>query len=210
MLPRGVSETPRFCGNCGVPLGADVRFCRNCGAPVGEAQATVRTRPLWLVALLTFGSLSLYYYVWMARTWDELKRILKNEKMRPVWHALTQFVPIYSLFRLHAHFDTIRGLEGADSPIRVRPGWVVVAGAVAYALATASRFTDRWEGVLTVADFVILAGIATYGQWAMNAHAARGKARAIAGVTGVEWAAAVGAALLGLLLLFGAAAPFTR
>lgn len=42
----GVSDAPRFCRQCGVPLRGDARFCRHCGAevprPSGPSQGTAQ------------------------------------------------------------------------------------------------------------------------------------------------------------------------
>ena len=33
-VPAATNQVPRFCTNCGSPLGGNVRFCSNCGSAV--------------------------------------------------------------------------------------------------------------------------------------------------------------------------------
>ena len=46
---------------------------------------------------------------WFYITWKQY-RDHTDEKAFPVWHALTLIVPIYSLFRVHAHVRTFKEL----------------------------------------------------------------------------------------------------
>jgi len=70
-----------------------------------------RLRPPALVFALTALTFGLYAIVWLGLTWAEMKRDLRNPRMRPVWHALSMFAPIYSLFRFWAHFSTLHGMR---------------------------------------------------------------------------------------------------
>lgn len=60
-----------------------------------------------LVAICTFTTLGFFGLWWFYATWSELKREYQDEKMHPVWHTLTQLVPVYSYFRFHAHMEAI-------------------------------------------------------------------------------------------------------
>ena len=42
-----------------------------------------RSRPIWLVSLLTFVTGGFYLFFWAGATWSELKRELKDEDMQP-------------------------------------------------------------------------------------------------------------------------------
>ncbi|MBM2809533.1 MAG: hypothetical protein HW416_292 [Chloroflexi bacterium] len=119
-----------------------------------------RRRPAWLVAALTITSLPMtlflpfymlawlvqwwggkpgqiitflpYPLVWLAATWSEMKRELDDPDMHPWWHALSFLIPIYGLFRLHAHYRTIQELllqRGAASPVSGRGAVLGMIGA---------------------------------------------------------------------------------
>ena len=82
-----------------------------------------------LMSVLSYG---LYLLYWFYLTWKQYRDHTGTDAY-PVWHALTLFVPIYGLFRTHAHARTYRSLlwdAGLSSSIR--PGWswlaVLVAG----------------------------------------------------------------------------------
>ena len=82
--------------------------CRS-RASAGRYSATGRKRrhdrcrvQLWRVLTMTVVSAGLYLLYWFYLTW-RLYRDSTGMKAYPVWHALTLFVPIYSLFRTHAH-----------------------------------------------------------------------------------------------------------
>jgi hypothetical protein len=82
-----------------------------------------RVRPLWLVAALNLATFNLYTVYWLYATWRELKTERADPTMHPVWHALAAFVPVYNLFRLHAHVRVVReqavaaGVATALSPM---------------------------------------------------------------------------------------------
>jgi len=69
-----------------------------------------RVRPLWRTVALSVATFGLYCYYWFWATWRELKQETSDEGMKPLGHVLSLFVPIYQLFRIHAHFRTIRNL----------------------------------------------------------------------------------------------------
>jgi len=69
-----------------------------------------RVRPLWRTVALSVATFGLYCYYWFWATWRELKQETGDEGMKPLGHVLSLFVPIYQLFRIHAHFRTIRNL----------------------------------------------------------------------------------------------------
>lgn len=96
-------------------------------AAAGVAQEQIRPRPLWMVAALTFLSQAAYEFWWYGRTWWELKRARNDPSMHPVWHALAMYVPIYGLFRLHAHFRTLNEVAaGAQVTERADPMLMVL------------------------------------------------------------------------------------
>ena len=61
------------------------------------------------VVLASVLSGGLYLLYWFYITWKQLSRETENTHY-PVWHALTLLVPIYGLFRMHAHVRLINEL----------------------------------------------------------------------------------------------------
>ncbi len=71
-----------------------------------------------VVSILSFG---LYFFYWFYLTWKHYRDYTRTENY-PFWHALTLFVPIYYLFRVHAHVRSFkelmveRGMSSSLSP----------------------------------------------------------------------------------------------
>ena len=61
------------------------------------------------IILLVIASYGVYPIYWMYRTWKQYRDHTGYEAY-PVWHALTQLVPIYAFFRFHAHGKVIKEL----------------------------------------------------------------------------------------------------
>ena len=61
------------------------------------------------IILLVIASYGVYPIYWMYRTWKQYRDHTGAEAY-PVWHALTQLVPIYTFFRFHAHGRVIKEL----------------------------------------------------------------------------------------------------
>ena len=111
---------------------------------------------------------SLYFLDWLYITWKQY-RDHTGEQVYPVWHALTQFVPIYSLFRVHAHARSFKELmtrANVDTTIStgVAVFAVLVYGVVNYA-GFRLTFDEITEGVavalflIDVFSVIIVAGL---------------------------------------------------
>lgn len=61
------------------------------------------------IILLSIVSMGLYWLYWMYRTWKQYGDHTGAEAY-PVWHALTQLVPVYGFFRFHAHVRVFKNL----------------------------------------------------------------------------------------------------
>jgi hypothetical protein len=99
---------------------------------MGEIDETFRPRSVpWTIAI-SVVSLGFYVPIWLGLTWSEMKRELRDDGMTPVWHGLAAFVPVYDLYRLHAHFTCInRTLGRAPNVPSARAKRVVLAAGVA-------------------------------------------------------------------------------
>jgi hypothetical protein len=208
----------RFCVYCGVAR-TDERavFCGACGRSYtagpqlasGGATALVasaRKRPLWAVFMLTAGTLSVYFFVHLGLMWAEMKRARADPSMRPVGHALAQFVPIYGWARFHAHVRTLEEmLESAGSSQKLSPGsataiYIVIS---VFAVIAGSEATADW---LIFPAYAAYGGFAAWRQRALNAYYDQVSQGTIPErVHGFEW---VVIALGGLLLLLAAIGTF--
>ena len=125
-----------FCPNCGREYQPYANFCRACGAalsdhpvdltPVGPPLELPYHLSLNRVLLMTVLSYGLYLFYWFYLTWKQY-RDYTGDDAYPIWHALTLFVPIYGLFRTHAHAWTYLDLmrdAGVPSSIKA---WLVVS-----------------------------------------------------------------------------------
>ena len=64
----------------------------------------------------------MYLPIWLGFTWAELKRETGDERMRPVGHAFSLFVPGYGYWQVHRHFRLIRDvLARAGGTAKVDP-----------------------------------------------------------------------------------------
>ena len=94
-------------------------------APASDFQELPRGYHIALsrIIILSVLSYGIYWLYWMYRTWRQY-RDHTGEEAYPVCHALTQFVPIYGLFRLHRHANAYRTLmenRGMASNIKMVP-----------------------------------------------------------------------------------------
>ena len=121
------NESMRRCTSCGAELPSESAYCSKCGA---RNERRVRYS-LWRVGILTFLSFGLYYFYWMYVSWKHLAAEMPEKEFHPVWHALSQFVPIYNWVVLYQHFRTIKEVQKrvwVES--NLSPGLVVVLSIV--------------------------------------------------------------------------------
>ena len=166
-----------FCQNCGTEFEANERFCRHCGAslaasvagrqtvepaPVPETAVRVLLNyisPTRFLVMVTLSS-GLYLFYWFYLTWKQY-RDHTGQEVFPVWHSLTQFVPIYGWFRVHAHVRAYKELMiNSGVPNSLSPGWAVVIRIIASLLflfglpAALGELSQRPESALTILDLV--------------------------------------------------------
>ena len=148
------------CTECGEVNPEDSNFCSNCGGrefkevPPGlarrlEIHSEVEARDdvrlgIGRVVVLSLLSFGLYQVWWFYITWKHLDSET-SEEHHPVWHALTLFVPIYNLFRMHHHVSVVRNLAtGAGVATSLSVGLIVILFAVSNVLDGISlRIDDR-------------------------------------------------------------------
>ena len=188
-----------YCPNCGLQVDAGQRFCQSCGrqlesqiptqgtpdlqatpsvTPVAATQlATII--PIERVILMSVISYGLYLFYWFYVTWKQYRDYTKREAY-PVWHALTLSVPVYGLFRAHAHVRTYKELAAsAGVPTSLSPGWAVAAvmasgaldwGSLRMGFSSSSDDFAVAIAILDILSMVIVTFLLVYVQRNLNAY----------------------------------------
>lgn len=116
------------------------------------------------IILLSIVSMGLYWLYWMYRTWKQYSDHTGAEAY-PVWHALTQLVPVYGFFRFHAHVRVLKTLmyqRGVLDTLNSRD-LVIIVVITTIAFVVARRLgssSDASLATLLVAFIIELAAIA--------------------------------------------------
>lgn len=111
------------CTECGTATAENDQQCSACGISLPLANVSIPyTISIKRLVLMTSLSGGLYFFYWFYLTWRQF-RDHTGEKAYPVWHAMTQSVPVYGLFRVHAHMRCYselirsRGLRSTINPM---------------------------------------------------------------------------------------------
>jgi hypothetical protein len=135
---------------------------------IGARPVILRRRPLWLVAALTVFSLGVYLPIWIGFTWSELRRENGDERMRPVWHALSLFVPGYGYWQVYRHFSYIgERLVRVGASMRVDPISATL-GVVVWSLTFFHYSTELLFALLDGVELAAGTAVVVYGQHALN------------------------------------------
>lgn len=207
-VPVGMPPSPAW-HDAPAPAGVP-GFAPGFGAALaGHLIAPVRQRPPWMAAALVVVTFGLYWLVWFGQSWSEMKRLVRDPAMSPFWHALTPLVPVYGLFRTHAHFRVLATLlTAAGLPVAVPPALAVVlalvAGLMNWIAYTASVGATEFV-VLMLGAVALLARLVARGQASLNAlWRAEFAGRSRSGAHWGEWLALVVCGLLFALVVVGA------
>jgi hypothetical protein len=85
---------------------------------------------------MTLLSDGLYLFYWFYITWQQYRDHTGN-RVFPMWHTLSLIIPIYGLFRTHAHMRSFKELMlNAGVLCTIAVGWAVV-------LVTVSTLLDN-------------------------------------------------------------------
>ena len=91
------------------------------GRPLPAEDYALRISPVRII-VLSIATSGVYVLYWLYRTWKQLQAET-GDVHYPVWHALTLFVPVYGLFRIHRHLSVIQelgrkqGIEALMPPV---------------------------------------------------------------------------------------------
>jgi hypothetical protein len=140
------------------------------------------------VLVLSVLSTGLYLLYWTYYTWKQLQPVTGGLHF-PFWHALTLFVPVYGLFRLHRHLAVINELavKGGSSSISAGAGVILVL--LANVLAGASIGLKDVTGILvvTLISTALVTTTLYFAQEGLN-QGWRGRNRMATEKPGVHWA----------------------
>ena len=152
------SDENNFCSSCGfnefreVPAQLAGRLA---GRPEITPSSAVRIS-IERVVLLTVLSSGLYLFYWFYLTWKQLASETGDEH-RPVWHALTLFIPIYNLFRMHAHVRVIGELaERRNIQVSLSPVVAVILLFVGNALSFSSFGVDKYIVLIVMSIIAVM------------------------------------------------------
>ena len=117
------------------------------------------------IILLSVLSMGLYWFYWMYRTWKQYRdhtiemAAESGQTHYPVWHGLTQFLPVYGFFRYHAHIRQYKDLmveRGVPDTLNLGllTTVVVINGIVAIAAGT-MRSPELYSGAVLVAGVIL-------------------------------------------------------
>ena len=136
----------RYCRKCGSAVKPSDAFCANCGhsltdeSPAAASTPFAAERPETVAAdlryrlsptrvlFMTVITYGLYLFYWFYLTWKQYRDSNGEQTFYPVWHALTLLVPVYGLFRTHAHMRVYRdAMVSSGLVTTISAGWAVVA-----------------------------------------------------------------------------------
>ena len=123
-----------YCTNCGAEADASNNFCHVCGTAMEQTARLAFPITPNRILILTIISFGAYLFYWIYLTWKHYRDHTGREAY-PIWHALTLFVPIYGLFRIHAHMRSYNELM-TDSGLQnsISAGWVVIVMIISFAV----------------------------------------------------------------------------
>jgi len=115
-------------------------------------------------------SLGIYLPIWLGFTWAELRRETGDQRMQPLWHALSLFVPGYGYWQVYRHFALIAsGLERVGVKNLVDP-FSATIGVVLWSVTFLHYSAEPIFVALDMFELLAAAGVVVYGQRALNEY----------------------------------------
>ena len=115
-------------------------------------------------------SLGIYLPLWIGFTWAELRRETGDERMQPLWHALSVFVPGYGYWQVYRHFALIASLlERLGVKNRVDP-FSATIGVVLWSLTFLHYSAEPIFVALDMVELGAATAVVLYGQRALNEY----------------------------------------
>ena len=113
-------------------------------------------------------SLGIYLPLWLGFTWAELRRETGDQRMQPLGHALSVFIPGYGYWQVYRHFALIgSALERVGVKKKVDP-FSAAIGVVVWSLTFLHYSTEPIFVALDMIELAAATGVVVYGQRALN------------------------------------------
>jgi len=113
-------------------------------------------------------SLGIYLPLWLGFTWAELRRETGDQRMQPLGHALSVFVPGYGYWQVYRHFAVIgSALERVGVKTKVDP-FSAAIGVVVWSLTFLHYSSEPIFVALDMIELAAATGVVVYGQRALN------------------------------------------
>jgi hypothetical protein len=136
---------------------------------VRSSAVRINTGRVIFASVLSAG---LYLLYWFYLTWKQLAAET-NDRHYPIWHALCLIVPVYGLFRMHAHTRVIReNAERQGITLTMAPGLAVVLLVVSSVLDWTSAEVTGYGTVifLTILSTVLTTTLVVMAQDGLNRY----------------------------------------
>ena len=115
-------------------------------------------------------SLGIYLPLWLGFTWAELRRETGDERMQPLGHALSVFVPGYGFWQVYRHFALIGSmLDRVGLKNKVDP-FSATIGVVLWSLTFLHYSSEPIFVALDMLELLAATGVVVYGQRALNEY----------------------------------------
>ena len=115
-------------------------------------------------------SLGIYLPLWLGFTWAELRRETGDQRMQPLGHALSVFIPGYGYWQVYQHFALIGSLlDRVGVKNRVDP-FSATIGVVLWSLTFLHYSAEPIFVALDMIELLAATGVVVYGQRALNEY----------------------------------------
>lgn len=115
-------------------------------------------------------SLGVYLPLWLGFTWAELRRETGDQRMQPLGHALSVFVPGYGFWQVYRHFALIGSvLDRVGVKNKVDP-FSATIGVVLWSLTFLHYSSEPIFVALDMIELLAATAVVIYGQRALNEY----------------------------------------
>ncbi len=115
-------------------------------------------------------SLGIYLPLWLGFTWAELRRETGDQRMQPLGHALSIFVPGYGYWQVYRHFALVGSLlDRVGAKNRVDP-FSAAIGVVLWSVTFLHYSAEPIFVALDMIELLAATGVVLYGQRALNEY----------------------------------------
>ncbi|MDP9275467.1 MAG: hypothetical protein M3O99_07745 [Chloroflexota bacterium] len=115
-------------------------------------------------------SLGIYLPLWLGFTWAELRRETGDQRMQPLGHALSVFIPGYGYWQVYRHFALIASALGRVGVKNKVDPFSATIGVVLWSLTFLHYSSEPMFVALDMIELVAATGVVVYGQRALNEY----------------------------------------